>query len=510
VRFTVEDEIMELPETNEIEEPQRSQQIVATTKTATEGEASPLSAEEGSPSPSLLFERELPDFAGMTLDDLGGVTPVCFLTGQAGTGKTFLVKNKLLNDPSYGMVVATTGVAAINLGGVTINSALGYSTVEVLRDNYIAGYLSTKLREIRNSGFRWLICDEGSMLSKKALDYIMMGIRSLNENSPDQTPLGMLIIADFAQLPPIGDVLYRDGKPVIERGREKKEATPWLFDSEEWPAFESNMIKLQQIHRQSDPKFLQGINSIRRGVGSIGASLLKQSGVEFVRVLDSNFDGTTLMAKNDEVDRLNMLRLKQLPGTAVGLTNSRWTARRVTPSEWNNVPEVLQIKDGAYVMILTNDLPDFNYVNGDCGHIREIIYQNGEPIAVAIELVRNGEIVRIGKITRAIEQKAEPEESEKAADKRVRREQRGRRSVWVMGELEFWPLRLAWGTTVHKSQGLSLDRVQIDPRARFFGSNNMSYVAVSRARTPGGLFIVGNPRDFAEKVKSDPRVKKWI
>src|SRR5262249_8471582 len=162
----------------------------------------------------------------------------------------------------------------------------------------IAGYLSKKLRDIKRDGFRWLITDEGSMLSKKALDLLMLGLRQVNDGHPDETPLGLMIIADFGQLPPIGDVLYRDGKPVIERGREKKESTPWVFESEEWPLFEQNMIKLEKVHRQSDDGFLSGINAIRLGRGSVGVGLLKGSGVEFRRALDPDFDGTTICAKN--------------------------------------------------------------------------------------------------------------------------------------------------------------------------------------------------------------------
>lgn len=467
--------------------------------------------EEEAPDPPLFnFSESLPDHEGRSLDALGGETPVCFVTGQAGTGKTTLVRQKLLDDPTFGLVTATTGVAAVNLGGITINSALGYSTTEVLRDNYIAGYLAKKLKDIRKEGYRWLICDEGSMMSKKTLDFIMLGLRQINEDHPADQPLGLMLIADFGQLPPIGDVLYLNGKPVIERGREKKESTPWVFESDEWPLFDAAMIKLDKVHRQSDQGFLAGINAIRKGQGNIGVGLLKSAGVEFRRALDPEFDGTTLMAKNDEVDRMNLLRLKQLPGTVIRLPNERWSARKVQPSEWKSIPDELQLKEGAYVMILTNNPPLFSYVNGDCGHVRDLhIDKDGSVVEVGIELIRNGELVYIPKVSRKIEQRGEPDEEEKK-HLQVRRKQVGRRLVWVLGEIDYWPIRLAYGSTVHKSQGLSLDRVQIDPRAHFFGANNMAYVAVSRARTPGGLVVVGDPRALAEKVKSDPKIKRFL
>ena len=184
--------------------------------------------EISSPPPTFYFDHSLPDHKGRSLEDMDGVTPTCFITGQAGTGKTSMVRQVALDDSLFGIVTATTGVAAVNLGGITLHSALGFSTVEVLRDNYIAGYLGMKLRELQKAGYRWLIVDEGSMLNKKVLDYIMLGLRQINENHPDEQPLGLMIIADFGQLPPIGDVMYKDGKPIIVRGREQKERDFWL------------------------------------------------------------------------------------------------------------------------------------------------------------------------------------------------------------------------------------------------------------------------------------------
>lgn len=472
-----------------------------------------LDLEEEGPSapPHFTFDVDLPDHDGQTLEDLDGETPVCFVTGQAGTGKTTMLRQRLIKDPTYGLVTATTGVAAVNLGGVTVNSALGYADNESLRDNYIAGYLAKKIRDIKRDAFRWLIIDESSMLSKKALDYIMLGLRQVNEEHPGEEPLGLMLIADFGQLPPIGDVQYLNGKPVIERGREKKYPAPWVFESEEWPLFDANTIKLEKVHRQSDVGFLAGINMIRQGRGSIGVGMLKNAGVEFRRALDPDFDGTTIMAKNDEVDRLNALRLRQLTGQPMFLNNERWSARRVQPGEWKHVPDTLQLKEGAYVMILSNQPETFEYVNGDCGYVRDLFINksDGQVIGVGVELVRNKKLVYIPKITRKITQRGEPDETEKK-NPQVRKEQQGRRSVYILGELHYWPIRLAYASTCHKSQGLSLDKVQIDVRARFFGAPHMMYVATSRAKTPGGLIVIGSLSEMAEKVKVDPKTRRFL
>lgn len=461
------------------------------------------------PTPKFEFDVDLPDHRGETLADLGGEIPRAFLCGAAGTGKTTLIRQKLLEDPSYGLVCATTGVAAVNLGGQTINSALGYATTETIFDAFSNGQLQRKMSEMKQAGYRWIICDEASMLSSKALSYIVWALRA--SNAMDQEPLGLLLVADFGQLPPIGDEIWKDGRPVIEKGKVKKYPAPWVFESEEWPGFEENMIKLEKIHRQSDQNFLKGINAIRAGRGGIGAGLLKHAGVAFRPRMDDQFDGTTIVATNLEVDRLNLARLIELEGKTFQLPNERWCAREAEPGEWKHIPEQLQLKLGAYVMILANNPPDFDYVNGDCGWVREYRPESGGvPATVGIELARNRNIVYVPKITRKVEQRAEPTAEERARDSRVRVEKFGSREKWILGELDFWPIRLAYATSTHKSQGLSLDRVQINPSHRFFGADNMAYVAVSRARTPEGLVIVGSPSDLANKVRVSKKVGKYL
>jgi len=461
--------------------------------------------------PEVVADSILPSHRGKSLDDLDGKHPVCFLTGQAGTGKTFQLIQKLLADPKYALVCATTGISAVNLNATTINSALGYSTVEVMGDNYLAGYLEASIRRIRDAGYEWLVVDECSMMHRKAFEYLVMATRAVNEADSSRQPLGVMLTGDFAQLSPIGETIMIGGKPVIERGREKKEKTPWLFLSEEWQQFDDNTIKLEKVWRQTNPDFLRAINAIRRGSGNAGAALLKQAGVQFERRLLTDFDGTTIVAKNDEVDRLNQMRLAQLPRRTMGFTNTRWHARANPPGEWKNIPGVLQLKIDAWVMLLTNNPPDFNYVNGDCGHVREFVLhpETGEPQAILVEVERTKEVVSISKIKRMVEQRGEPDEPERSHPK-VSEVQVGRRKVWCLGEIEYWPLRLAYATTCHKSQGLSLDRVQIDPRSHFFGSPNMSYVAISRARTPEGLIVVGGVEELATKIKSDPLVRRFI
>ena len=468
-----------------------------------------------------------------------GTTPVRFVTGCAGSGKTFSIKQKNLEDPTFARLCATTGIAGVNLGTSTINSELGYFDTESLRDGYSSGWVQKRLRRIAEQ-VAWFGIDEISMMPRQQLDILHMALTEVNESraESDKLPLGLILTGDFAQLPPIPGPLYKDGKQVINPKTkfQVKEPTPWAFNAECWSEFDSHTIKLTKIWRQDNPQFLSALNAIRRGAGTAGVSLLTPL-IEWLPRLDRAFDGTTIMAKNEEVDRYNNLRLMELTGDKFSVTSTRWWATAVQgrkqPGEWNNIPERLDLKVGALVMLLDNkkdpEFPEeFLYCNGDLAHIEELIYapqfdldEYGEPLAlpsikgeltgIGVKLIRSGREVVINRITRAIEQKHEPEEPEIRSFPKVRQgSSRTGKKVWILGEVNFFPIRLAYATTVHKSQGLSLDSVMIDPSSHFFGNAQMAYVALSRCRTPEGLKVVGKPAGLAGKVKVDENIRRFL
>lgn len=466
----------------------------------------------------------LPDHKGVSFAQLGGVTPTCYLYGPAGSGKTYNLRQANLADPDYCLMTATTGIAAVNLGlGVrTIHSTLKFGRTDEAVINYIEGTLHRALRDVKKGGYRWLVIDEVSMLHRKVMEHIFRALQEVNMDQPDESPLGLMLTGDFAQLPPIPEQLMENGKPKMKKWGEKMipvtEPTPWCFESDEWrDHFDgaSHQVGLTKIWRQSDPTFLDALKAIRRGVGSVGAGALKESGAHYIDRLDLNFDGTTIMSKNDAVDRFNQNALRALPGPTQIAVSERWTAKRNDrneenfPGEWTNIPRDFTLKVDALVMILNNDTECWSYVNGDTGHIREIKNgADGTVSSVVVELIRTGSRVEIGKVTRKIEQRSEPEKEEKERDSRVRREKVYNRQMWILGECTYLPVRLAYATTVHKSQGLTLDKVQIDPSDWMFSKPGMCYVAVSRCRTPNGLYIVGGVNEFAKKIKADPVLQK--
>ena len=203
------------------------------------------------------------------------------------------------------------------------------------------------------------------------------------------------------------------------------------------------------------------------------------------------------------MDRFNGIALDRVEGRPLTVSSRRWGKLR---SEWKNIPERLALKIGCYVMILSNQLPDFDYVNGDCGHLRG--YENGE---MQVELVRNGDVVSIPKLVRSVTTKDKPAGfSGGRGEGYVSYPHRDAKGRYIEGQIEYIPLRLASASTVHRSQGLSLDRAQIDFRNSFFGQPGMLYVGLSRVRTLEGLRLVGDRERFVKQCNHDPRVGPWL
>jgi ATP-dependent DNA helicase PIF1 len=420
------------------------------------------------------------------------VTPPCqFLTGSAGTGKTYLVREKIANDPDYGILCSTTGISAINLGAITINAALGYYDTASLRDLFLTGQLTTRLHKLALQ-YRNLVIDEISMMDAQQLDYIFEALKQVNGFKDVAEPMGIIAVGDFAQLAPI--------------------KAPWAFQAECWPEFDKNTERLTKMWRQGQAEFLMALNAARRGDGVEAARLLTEAGVEWHTSLEMEFDGTTVVPKNDQVDNYNWEALRRVPGTKIVVRAQRWGKQR---SDWKLIPETVEFKVGAYVMLLSNKMEEGElvYANGDCGHVRG--YEHG---VFEVELVRNSEIVEVSSIARSNDSKDRPDgwygdEDELVASeywprphvKGSRREKR-----YVQGQVKYYPMRLAYASTVHKSQGLSLDKIQLDVRNAFFGSSAMAYTALSRCRTIEGLRIVGMKDIFSRRVKCDPRITRWL
>lgn len=429
--------------------------------------------------------------------------PPCeFVCGVAGSGKTFAQVKAVAEDPSYGILSATTGIASVNLGAITVHSLLKYSDTRVLRDHFLTGALQRTIHPLAKQ-FRRLIIDEVSMADAEQLDLWYRGVEEANRYVDVASPMGITLVGDFAQLPPV--------------------KARWAFDASCWGQFAENTTRLTKVWRQDGGLFLDALNLVRRGEGAAGAELLATAGARFESQLDTEFDGTTILPRNDQVGRFNAMALDRQPGQKFKVTSRRWGQQR---SEWGQssrtkewgIPPEVGLKVGAYVMLLAN-APDFAWVNGDCGWIVGAGYDDDEEI-ISIKLVRTGQEIVLSPLVRGVEHSDKPHDWPEHATRVPASEDDGgwiprphyrtRVKRYVTGQIEYFPLRLAYSSTVHKSQSLTLDRVQVDIRNAFFGQPGMAYTALSRCRTLEGLRIVGQREVLAKQVTVDERVRPWL
>lgn len=407
-----------------------------------------------------------------------------YLAGVAGSGKSTLITELDRLYPHLLEIVATTGIASVNLGTKTINSTLKYFDTKSLENAWQEQTLHFNLRLVRSRKQKLLI-DEISMMDAEQLNLIVNAVDEINSDNTGKK-LGLWITGDFLQLPPI--------------------RAKYAFHSDYWDRFANNTVRLTKVWRQDNLEFMRGINLIRENKGIQAMQVLQSCGVNFVDKVDDNFEGTTLIPKNDEVESYNLKRLNQIPGLPIRTMTKIYG--KALP-EWNkNIPVELRLKIGAYVMILANDIPEFNFVNGDCGIIEGFTKNEEGKEVYSVRLKRNNTLVDIRRIERFNLSDKEPNSSMFTGNFRPYNDYKT--GEWVIGKVSYHPLRLAYASTLHKSQGLSLDLVQIDTRHQFFGADSMGYVGISRARTPNGLYLVGKPETIGKKLHINKEVMKYV
>jgi len=428
--------------------------------------------------------QEVEPCAELSAEDLLAALPFAYLSGAAGTGKTTLAR-QLMQTRDDLLFTATTGIAAVNLGDAsTINSAIGYGDTNSLMEHYASGFLQYRLRMLRKSGVRIIVIDEVSMMEATQLEILTAaldeldvkkeydeGLGQITYSADDDGRLKLLLLGDFCQLPPVHG--------------------EFAFESAAWSRFKT--VTLTQNRRQGDARFIHALHAVRAGHGEFALETFRPC---FAQTIDINFQGSTIAAKNDAVDRINALRHMKLPGEPYRCQTIR--SGRQDKAWVKNIPETLLVKKGALVMVLANkayprlDLTEttsFEYVNGD---LATVIGQEANGIRVMLHRTFEEKV-----ITYALK------ELKEATGKR--------KPKWeVKGTCTYMPLRLAYGTTVHKSQGLTLDAVQVLITDNFFSSPGMLYVALSRARSLEGLRIVGTERMFVGRCGVNEKVRPWL
>ncbi|MBU6389750.1 AAA family ATPase [Patescibacteria group bacterium] len=383
-----------------------------------------------------------------------------FVTGKAGTGKSTLLQHFRKTTKKKVVVLAPTGVAALNVQGQTIHSFFRFRP-DITPDS--AGRIrpnptQTKLYKELDA----LVIDEVSMLRADLLDSIDAFLRRHGpERGRSFGGVQMLLFGDLYQLPP---VVTRQDRALFTN----RYPGPHFFHANVMRDISLYLTELTSVFRQQEERFITILNAIRENqvdeshFQTLNARCRPESPTEGV---------ITLTTTNDLVDRVNQARLASLSGRPfVWQAHSTGTfSERDFPT-----PANLELKAGAQVMLLTND-PRGRWVNGSIGRVRSV-YDDPESTAPTVEVkLTTGRTVPVTPFTWEVYRYEFHE---------------GRESIepTTVGTYTQYPLRLAWAVTIHKSQGKTFDRVVIDLGRGTFSPGQL-YVALSRCRTLDGITL---------------------
>jgi len=401
-----------------------------------------------------------------------------FLTGKAGTGKTTLLKEIIKSTHKNTVVVAPTGIAALNAGGVTIHSmfqlpfggfipatnvepqfseSLKFETKDTLRRHFKMSAIKRKV--IQN--MELLIIDEVSMLRSDLMDAIDFMLQSVRKKKVAFGGVQVLFIGDLLQLPPV----IRDEEWRTLRQYYKGK---FFFHSHVIQLHPPLYIELSKIFRQSDETFIDILNNLRN-------NKITKENISFLnKYVQPNFDlktnkgYITLTTHNAKSDAINTQSINDLEGKIISYK------AEITgdfPDKIFPLEETLELKVGAQIMFIKNDLSfDKNYFNGKMGVIKSIskeeiwVHFPEENKSIEVEKYEWQNIrYYVNESTKEIEEE-------------------------VLGTFVHYPIKLAWAITVHKSQGLTFDKAALDVSQVFVPGQ--AYVALSRLRSLNGLILL--------------------
>jgi len=373
-----------------------------------------------------------------------------FITGSAGTGKTYLLNQFIFYLKSRKIIptiVASTGIAASHLQGQTIHSFFSLGIRDVIDDYYIESLLEKKYLQTRFSKLKVLLIDEISMVSPEIFSSIDKILRAFKENDIPFGGVQTILSGDFFQLPPISKVL-----------KDKR----FAWQSQSWKELELKTCYLQKKFRQDDNVLISILDEIRSGNVSSNSYDILNSRLH--KDLGIDFTPTKLYTHNIDVDRINNNELNKI-------NNLHHTFKYQSEGSAKNIEKIfksslvleeISLKKDAVVMFIKNN-HEHGFVNGTTGVVVDFDKETRLPVVKT----SYGSLIRVGLEDWTIEND----------------------SGNIVAKVSQVPLKLAWAITIHKSQGMTLDSAEIDLSKTF--EVGQGYVALSRIKNIDGLRLMG-------------------
>jgi ATP-dependent exoDNAse (exonuclease V) alpha subunit len=413
-----------------------------------------------------------------------------FITGKAGTGKSTLLNLMRIQTTKNVVVLAPTGLAAINVQGQTIHSFFRFSPKVTLSEAIQIGIKRQKDKVMQN--LQMLIIDEISMVRADLMDCVDIVLKNIRGNDQPFGGVQMVFIGDLYQLPPVlrtedrADFGQLYSSPYFFEAKVMQtlfnnSQNQNLFDSDNKLNNKLEFIELQKIYRQNDDKFINLLNAVRFGQKS--PEILSQINQ---RVTSQNLptNAIILTTTNLGAETINQTNLDQISDDS-----ESYKAEIKGDFNQRDAPTAtdLELKPGARVMFVKNDSQG-RWVNGTLGYVKDL-FEDG--VTVKSD---SGEILEVYAESWEIYKTSFNSEQNRLENESI-------------GSFTQLPLKLAWAITIHKSQGQTFDNVVLDLKHRAF-SAGQTYVALSRCRTLEGLFLTTAIR--ASDIQTDAAVLRFL